>query len=117
MKQFIRASLLVLCLAIFVCPAGAQNTLPSSFAAWTASAPGTPVPLAGLDQLLGANAGVFREYIVKAIEQRTYTQGTNSASITLYRLRDPSSAYGAYTFLRSDSMTSVRGRLLWKRLA
>lgn len=107
MKQFIRASLVVFCLAVFVCPAGAQNILPSSFAAWTASAPVTPVPPAGLDQLLGANAGAFREYIVKAIEKRTYTQGTNSASITLYRLRDPSSAYGAYTFLRSDSMTSL----------
>jgi hypothetical protein len=88
-------------------PAAAQNILPSSFAGWTASAPSAAIPSTGLDQLLGADARAFREYIVKSIEQRPYTQGAQTASITLYRLRDPSSAYGAYTFLRNDSLSPV----------
>ena len=33
-------------------------------------------------------------------------QGAQGASVTLYRLRDPSSAYGAYTFLRSDGLSA-----------
>ncbi len=60
-----------------------------------------------MEQLLGADASVFREYLVRSIEQRSYTQGNQTASITLYRLRDPSSAYGAYTFLRNDSLSTA----------
>ena len=97
----------ILCFIALPFTAAAQNVLPSSFAGWTASAPSTAIPPAGLDQILGANAGAFREYVVKSIEKRPYSQGTASASITLYRLRDPSSAYGAYTFLRNASMATV----------
>ena len=65
------------------------------------------IPPTGLDPLLGPDTAAFREYIVKSVEQRSYTQGTQTASITLYRLRDPSSAYGAYTFLRNDSLSAA----------
>ena len=95
----------ILCFAAVARPSGAQGILPSSFAGWSASAPSSVTPPTGLDQLLGADAVAFREYIVKSIEQRSYAQGTQAASITLYRLRDPSSAYGAYTFLRNDSLS------------
>ena len=63
------------------------------------------VPPARLDPLLGADTPAFREYIVKSVEQRSYTQGSQTAAVTLYRLRDPSSAYGAYTFLRNDVLS------------
>lgn len=107
MNRSLGASLLVLCLGLFVRPAGAASVLPSSFGGWTASARSTPIPDAKMDQLLGANAPAFREYIVKGIEQRPYSQGANTVSITLYRLRDPSSAYGAFTFLRTESMAPL----------
>jgi hypothetical protein len=97
----------VLFLALAASPVAAQGILPSSFAGWTAPSPSTNVPTAGLDSLLGADAAAFREYIVKSVEQRSYTQGAQSAAVTLYRLRDPSSAYGAYTFLRNDSLTDA----------
>jgi hypothetical protein len=97
----------ILCLAAFVLSASAQSKLPSSFAGWTASAPSATVPSAELDRILGADAAAFREYVVKSVEQRAYAQGTQAASITLYRMRDPSSAYGAYTLLRNDSMLPV----------
>src|ERR1700720_3478419 len=94
-------------LAVLSVPAAAQNKLPSSFAGWTASAPSATIPPAGIDHILGADAAAFREYVVKSVEQRAYTQGTQAASITLYRMRDPSSAYGGYTLLRNDSMSPV----------
>ena len=67
----------------------------------------TPIPPTGLDPLLGPDTAAFREYIVKSVEQRSYTQGSQTASITLYRLRDPSSAYGAFTFLRNEALTDA----------
>src|ERR1700722_3408333 len=105
MRRLLRIYLVMLCLAAAAHSAAAQGLLPSTFAGWTAAGPSTPLPPAGLDPLLGADTPAFREYIVKSVEQRSYTQGSQSTSVTLYRLRDPSSAYGAYTFLRNDSLT------------
>ncbi len=107
MSRLLRAFLGILCLAVAAHPAAAQGILPSSFGGWTAPAPSTAVPTSGLDSLLGPDAAAFREYVVKSMEQRSYTQGAQTASITLYRLRDPSSAYGAYTFLRNDTLSPV----------
>src|ERR1039458_8311459 len=107
MKRFLRIVVSILCFAAVARTAGAQAVLPSSFAGWSASAPSSVTTSAGLDQLLGSDSAAFREYVVKSIEQRSYTQGKQTAVITLYRLRDPSSAYGAYTFLRNDSLSVV----------
>jgi hypothetical protein len=100
-------SISILFLFAVVRPAAAQSVLPSSFAAWSAGDPSAVVPTAGLDQILGADAPIFREYVLKSIERRAYVHGKQTAAITLYRFRDPSSAYGAYTFLRNDSLTPV----------
>jgi hypothetical protein len=107
MKQFLILCMGILCLAAVSRSAGPQPVLPSSFAGWSAPNPSSMTPPTGLEQILGESAPSFREYIVKSIEQRSYAQGTQTASITLYRLRDPSSAYGAYTFLRSDSFSAA----------
>src|SRR5216683_272761 len=107
MARLFRICLIVLCLAIAAHPAAAQGVLPSSFAGWTAAVPSTIIPPAGLDPLLGPDTTAFREYIVKSVEQRSYSQGARAASVTLYRLRDPSSAYGAYTFLRNDTLSAA----------
>jgi hypothetical protein len=107
MRPLVRILLGLLCLAAAAHPAAAQGILPPTFSGWTAAAPSTAVPPTGLDPLLGPDTPAFREYIVKSVEQRSYTQGTQAASITLYRLRDPSSAYGAYTFLRNDALSAA----------
>jgi hypothetical protein len=97
----------ILFLLAVVRPAAAQSVLPSSFAAWSAGDPSVVVPTTGLDQTLGPDAPIFREYVLKNIERRAYAHGVQTAAITLYRFRDPSSAYGAYTFLRNDSLTPL----------
>ncbi len=68
----------ILCLVALPFAAAAQSVLPSSFAGWTASAPSTAILPGGLDQILGANAGAFKEYVVKGIEQRPYSTGDRS---------------------------------------
>jgi hypothetical protein len=107
MRRLLGICLGVLCLAVAAFPAAAPGILPSSFAGWTAAAPSTVIPPTGLDPLLGPDASAFREYIVKSVEQRSYTEGAQAISITLYRLRDPSSAYGAYTFLTGDTLSAA----------
>jgi hypothetical protein len=105
MKRTLFLIAAILCIGLVAQAAGTPAALPASFAGWNASAAPSVTSPAALDQLLGANAAGFREYTVKSIEQRNYAQGPQSAAITLYRLRDPSSAFGAYTFLRNDSMS------------
>src|SRR6266700_8024376 len=85
-------------------PAASQTILPPTFANWSTAEPSVVIPSTGLDQTLGQDAAVFREYYLKSLERRTYAHGAQTAAITLYRFRDPSSAYGAYTFLRKDSL-------------
>src|SRR5258706_10868364 len=94
----------VLFLIAAVRPAAAQSVLPSSFAGWSAGDSSVNVPATGLDQTAGSDAPVFREYFLKSLEQRTYSHGAQTAQIKLYRFRDPSSAYRAYTFLRAHSL-------------
>ena len=110
MHRLLRICLGILGLAVVALPTAAQGILPSAFAGWTASAPPTIIsttgPTTALDSLLGTDSAAFKEYVVKWVEQRTYSQGAQMASITLYRMRDPSSAYGAYTFLLNDSLSA-----------
>lgn len=98
--------LLILILAGTI-PAAAQGQLPASFANWNATGPSTIQQGPAMDQALGANALIFHEYSVKSIERRTYAQGAQTASITMYTMRDPSSAYGGYTYLRNDTLLPV----------
>jgi hypothetical protein len=97
----------IFCLTTVALPAAAQGVLPSSFAGWSSSEPSVVTAPAGLDQILGSDAAVIREYSVKSLERRTYSLGAQTATTSLYHFRDPSSAYGAYTFLRDDSLTPV----------
>jgi hypothetical protein len=119
MRRLTLTGIGIFCLVAFARPAAAQGILPSSFAGWNASEPSAVVstvrsskgPSAGastgLDQVLGSDAATLREYSLKSVERRAYLRNTQAATITLYRLRDPSSAYGAYTFLRNDSLVPV----------
>jgi hypothetical protein len=107
MRRLLRICFWILFLAVAAHPAAAQGILPSTFAGWTAAASSTFIPPTGLDPLLGPDTAAFREYIVKSVEQRSYTQQAQGISVTLYRLRDPSSAYGAYTFLRNDTLSTA----------
>jgi len=88
-------------------PAAAQSFLPSAFGQWSAAEPSVVVPAAGFDQAVGPDAPILHEYFAKSLEQRTYAHGSQTAPVKLYRFRDPSSAYGAFTFLENESLTPL----------
>src|SRR4030081_2833378 len=96
-------------LIVAVRPSAALSVLPSSFAGGSASGPPAvaPVGLSSLEPLGGPDPAILKEDFLKSTETRSYSHGPQTAAITLYRFRDPSSAYGAYTFLRNDSLTPV----------
>lgn len=98
---------------IWICPlticalaagaASAQSLLPPMFGDWSiaqssASGPST------LELAAGDNAAIFREYGFEAIEHRQYARGAEVLDATLYRMTDPTAAYGAFTFLRTPEM-------------
>lgn len=82
----------------------AQGLLPASAGDWTASANASLLAPAQLEAVAADQADVLREYGVTSAEQRQYARGQQTASITLYRMVDPSAAYGAFTFLRDAQM-------------
>jgi hypothetical protein len=79
-------------------PAAAQSALPSSFADWTASGKGAYKPA---DQTAAA---IANEYDFVSGEHATYAHNGESIEVILYRMKDPSGAYGEYSYLRSADM-------------
>jgi hypothetical protein len=96
---------LVISLASAAIPAFAQSRLPDRFAGWTGEtvvgvfAAEVPKPLAV------ANSDVLREYGAESLQRRNYSHGSASLAVTLYRMHDPTSAYGAFTFLQDDTLS------------
>jgi hypothetical protein len=50
----------------------------------------------------GRQAAALKEYGLEAGEESGYTHGPDKLFVQLYRMKDPSGAYGEYTFLRKD---------------
>lgn len=80
-------------------PSGAQSLLPGSFAGWTqkAAAPFSPTP--------GRAASAAIEYGFSRGLQATYNHGATELDVTLYRMKDPSGAYGEFSYLRTQDMS------------
>lgn len=104
----------VLLIAIF-CPicataASAQGILPASFAGWTGSlrAGLTPPVIYNGDKVgsMSPNqqAAALKEYGFVAGEEGGYARGTDTMQVTLYKMKDPSGAYGEYSYLRTQDM-------------
>jgi hypothetical protein len=94
---FIAATILLSALSSF-----AQGVLPDSFAGWNGSARSgfAPMQTSGLNN----DASAANEYGFVAGERRIYSQGADSLEVTLYRMKDPSGAYGEYSYLRTSDM-------------
>ncbi|HXW62304.1 MAG TPA: DUF6599 family protein [Candidatus Acidoferrales bacterium] len=88
-------------------PVGAQRILPHSLGPWPATINPDPsgfsrlVPVATLQSVLA-------EYGVSATESVLYNAGAESVSdrvqATVFQMKDPSGAYGLYSFLRAPDM-------------
>lgn len=85
-------------------PLAAQNLLPSSISGWTASGAPAQVSAQQIEQLANDRAAVLREYGITSGERAEYTSGSDKIDVTLYRMVDPSAAFGTFTFLREPDM-------------
>ena len=106
-----RRSIFLLTLGLFLSaiPASAQGILPSSFAGWTGDPqPGIPAPVVYSDHIASMAAGQLaatqQEYGFVSGEQAAYSRANEKLQVTLYRMKDPSGAYGIYSYLRSPDM-------------
>jgi hypothetical protein len=78
--------------------------LPASIGAWAASGGSAQASPQQIEQLAKDHAGILREYGIASGERREYANGEDKAEVTLYRMVDPSAAFGAFTFLRDPDM-------------
>jgi hypothetical protein len=91
-------------------PASAQGVLPSSFAGWTGTtSAGLNPPVTYNGDHVGSmnaqqRAAARQEYGFLSGEEGTYSLGKDTLQVTLYRMKDPSGAYGLYSYLRSPDM-------------
>ena len=103
--------LLVLFVFLAALPASAQGILPNSFAGWSGSTtPGLNPPAIDTGDHVasmsaGQQAAARQEYGFVSGEEGTYSLGKDALQVTLYRMRDPSGAYGLYSYLRSPDMS------------
>jgi len=104
-RPFIIVSILLLFMASI--PAWAQETLPSSFAGWSAGVTAKLI-IPGNDSTdpAGERPGfaTLNEYGIISGEVTPYTRGNATLRVALYRMKDPSGAYGLYSYLRSPDM-------------
>jgi hypothetical protein len=85
-------------------PLVAQDVLPPSVGTWASSGPANHVPAQQIEQIANDRAGILREYGITSAERREYVDGTDRSTVTLYRMVDPSAAFGAFTFFREPDM-------------
>ncbi len=89
-------------------PLSAQNSLPSSFAGWTAGAPHQNLKSEAIEQFAGSDGALLREFGVLDAERQGFSRGSDALEVTVYRLRDATGAYGAFTFHRTEQMLPSR---------
>ena len=97
-QPFIVVSLFLLFVAVI--PASAQAVLPQTFAGWTAGT--TIVPTIEFKD--PTTEAVSREYGIVSVEKAAYSRGKDALNVSLYNMKDPSGAYGLYSYLRSPEM-------------
>jgi hypothetical protein len=112
MRQSIGLFAALLCLAVLAGSASAQQgnlILPSSFGGWTGTAQSglAPVLVAYRDDFHPNEAMIQatrQEYGFVSGENADYRRGSEEMRVNLYKMKDPSGAYGLYSYLRTTDM-------------
>jgi uncharacterized protein DUF6599 len=98
---------LIAIVALIVCSsavAQGQGALPGSFAGWSASSKSGYTPGQGGQANSSLAAAIAQEYDFVSGEHVTYTSAAETLDVALYEMKDPSGAYGEYSFLRAADM-------------
>jgi hypothetical protein len=102
---------IILFVLVAALPASAQGILPNSFGAWSGNTrPGLDPPILFngdhvASMTIEQQAAARQEYGFLSGEQGTYRLGEDALQVSLYRMRDPSGAYGLYSYLRAPDMS------------
>lgn len=83
-------------------PAFAQGILPPSVSGWTSL--GAAANQVSMDS---AQSSAFREYGYVSSETQAYVHANDRIEVALYKFKDVSGAYGAYSFLRQPDMAKA----------
>jgi hypothetical protein len=108
MRRLILLTTILFCFSAI--PASAQGTLPSSFGGWTGTIKAglnPPVIYDGdkyASVIASQKSASMQEYGFVSAEEGAYSLGKDQLQVTLYRMKDPSGAYGWYSYLRSPDM-------------
>ncbi len=103
-------SLFLVTLVLAAPPSSAQGILPGSFAGWSGTAqPGVTQPTVYNGDKIGSitaerTQAAMREYGFVSGENGAYSRGAETLQVNLYKMKDPSGAYGLYSFLRTTDM-------------
>ena len=112
MRQSIGLLVAVLFFAIFAASASAQQgnlILPGSFGGWTGTAQtGLAPTVIGYPTDVHPNEAMIQatrqEYGFVSGENADYKRGSEELRVNLYKMKDPSGAYGLYSYLRTTDM-------------
>ena len=108
-KPFLRFTALLFLGVVGVLTCGgaarAQSVLPGSFAGRDGERSGAQ--LQSLDGFVVPSAGVLKEYEIGSIEAQNYTDASGTYKVLLYKMKDPTGAYGLYSYLRSEDMAKA----------
>ena len=82
--------------------ASAQTVLPNSFGQW--ASPGVSRYTPGVTPAGKTAGAIAKEYDFVSGEHGFYSHNGDMLDVTLYRMKDPSGAYGEYSYLRTSDM-------------
>src|ERR1700731_4336514 len=89
--------------------ARAQGVLPDSFAGWSCNGKSSfnPAQPSQIAPQTASSAGndVLAEYGFVSGEQCEYTRGAEKLGVQVYRMKDPSGAYGLYSYMRGADLS------------
>ncbi len=96
MRRLTGLSIAVLFLAAL--PVSAQRILPMQLAGWTQAVDVVPV------ETLSYDSPILAEYGKTSVETAVYGDRSQGIGVVLFKLKDPSGAYGLYSYLRAPDM-------------
>jgi len=97
MRRISLVATVLFCLAAL--PAAAQGIVPASLAGWADG--GAP---AATDFPERSQTPILAEYGFVGFDAHRFTRGSESLEAAVYKLKDPSGAYGLYSFFRTPEM-------------
>ena len=107
-RRYISLSLAAMFLSLLAISTSAQAVIPDSFAGWSCNGrsafdPARPSEIASQTASSVGN-DVLAEYGFVAGEQCEYTRGPEKLGVQVYRMKDPSGAYGLYSYMRTADL-------------